>query len=67
MKKAMQPRLTLLQGPSASGKTITLLSILYHFVLQNKGPILVCAQTNNVVDHLASIIHRMKLEVFKLF
>lgn len=62
----MQPRLTLIQGPPASGKTLTVLNILYHLVYQSKGPILVCAPTNSVVDHLTLNIHRMKLRVPKI-
>lgn len=63
VRNALQQSLTLIQGPTACGKTVIMLHILYHLIQQNESPILVCAPSNAAVDNLALMINQMKLKV----
>ncbi|KAH3677081.1 hypothetical protein WICMUC_001836 [Wickerhamomyces mucosus] len=66
IKKVLQKPLSLIQGPPGTGKTVTSATIIYHLSKINKGRILVCAPSNVAVDHLASKLDSLGMNVIRL-
>ncbi|KAH3673246.1 hypothetical protein WICPIJ_009865 [Wickerhamomyces pijperi] len=66
IKKVLQRPLSLIQGPPGTGKTVTSATIIYHLSKINKDRILVCAPSNVAVDHLASKLEKVGLNVVRL-
>lgn len=66
IKKVLQRPLSLIQGPPGTGKTVTSATIIYHLSQINKDRILVCAPSNVAVDHLASKLEKLGLNVVRL-
>ena len=57
VKYAVQRPLSLINGPTGTGKTVTLANIVYQLVKQNGGPMLVCAPYGTATDQIAKLIH----------
>eukprot|EP00327_Prymnesium_parvum_P007081 CAMPEP_0182804526 /NCGR_PEP_ID=MMETSP0006_2-20121128/4593_1 /TAXON_ID=97485 /ORGANISM="Prymnesium parvum, Strain Texoma1" /LENGTH=307 /DNA_ID=CAMNT_0024930041 /DNA_START=120 /DNA_END=1043 /DNA_ORIENTATION=+ len=68
VKHALTHPLTLVQGPPGTGKKLeTAASLVYHFVNQGRGPVLVCAASNAAGDHLAEKILLTGVSVVRLY
>ena len=67
VRYALTHPLTLIQGPPGTGKTETAASLVYHFVNQGRGPVLVCAASNSAGDHLAEKILLTGVSVVRLY
>lgn len=66
VREVLRRPLSLIQGPPGTGKTTTSASIVYHFVQQSNGQVLVCSPANVAVDHLTEKIHKCGLRVVRL-
>ena len=53
---ALERELTLIAGPPGTGKTTVAAAIVYHFVRQRRGRVLVAAESNNAADRLAEAL-----------
>jgi len=58
--------LCLIQGPPRTGKSEIAVNIAYHMVKMNKAKVLVCAQSNIVVDQLATKLHKTGINVVRV-
>ncbi|CAG8816033.1 14361_t:CDS:2, partial [Cetraspora pellucida] len=63
VKSILQKPLSLIQGPSRTGKTITSATIVYYLAKMNPDQVLVCALSNIAVDQLTEKIHAIRLKV----
>ncbi|KAL1495521.1 hypothetical protein AB1Y20_016885 [Prymnesium parvum] len=59
--------LSLIQGPPGTGKTEVAATLVYHFVSQKRGGVLVCAASNAAADHLAEKILLTQVSVVRLY
>lgn len=64
---AIKNPLSLIQGPPGTGKTVTSSAIIYHLSKLQKNKILVCAPLNVAVDHLATKLHSLGLNVVRIY
>jgi len=67
VKTVLQKPLSLIQGPSGTGKTVTSATLVCHLVKSTEmGQVLVCAPSNIAVDQLTEKIHKTGLKVVRL-
>jgi regulator of nonsense transcripts 1 len=74
LEKAIKSNFSILQGPPGTGKSVSCTALAYYFAKHQKGKgvlsknqkILVCAPSNNVVDHLTSYLIQTGLKVMQV-
>ena len=57
----------LIVGPPGTGKTTTTVHVVWAFVRQRRGPVLVCAPSNAAANHIARRLHSVKLNVVRVY
>ena len=71
VEHALNNPLTLIQGPPGTGKSLTIASIVLQLIQaknrSRKKKILVCAPSNNTVDHLAKMMDELGIKVVRLY
>lgn len=66
IKMAIQSRLSVIQGPPGSGKTVVSTIIVWNLIAMHNKQVLVCAPSNIAVANLAEKIGSTGLNVFTL-